>query len=91
MEFIWNEEKNNLLKRERGISFEMVVEAIFNDKIIDVVSHPNIEKYGHQKIYVIDFNGYCYLVPFVETEDGDIFLKTVFPSRKAVREYKGGK
>ncbi len=23
MEFIWNEEKNNLLKRERGISFEI--------------------------------------------------------------------
>jgi uncharacterized DUF497 family protein len=91
MEFFWNEVKNDLLKKERGVSFEMVVDAILNNRLIDVIKHPNVKKYENQKIYVFDFKGYCYLVPFIETSDGNIFLKTVFPSRKAVKEYMGGK
>ena len=90
VEFLWNELKNDILKKERGVSFEMIVDAILNDKLIDVVKHPNTEKYGNQKIYVIDLYGYCYLVPFIETSDGNIFLKTVFPSRKAVKKHRGG-
>lgn len=88
MEFLWNEEKNLMLKQQRGVTFDMVVTAIIDNKLIDIVKHPNIEKFGHQKIYVVDLKGYCYLVPFVETGDGNIFLKTIFPSRKAVKEYK---
>jgi len=89
MEFLWSEAKNDILKKERGVSFEMVIDAVLDNKLIDVIKHPNTEKYGNQKIYVVDLKGYCYLVPFVETLDGNIFLKTIFPSRKAVKEYKG--
>ena len=37
---------------------------------------------------VIGIDDYAYLVPYVEDED-EIFLKTIIPSRKATRQYKG--
>jgi len=50
--------------------------------------HPNQERYPGQRIFVIEIDGYAYLVPFVETEK-EVFLKTVIPSRKATRKYLG--
>jgi len=39
---------------------------------------------------VVEINDYVYLVPFVKNENGK-FLKTIIPSRKATRDYLGGK
>jgi len=82
----WNAEKNALLKVQRGISFEKIELLINDGKLIDVVRHPNKEKYPLQKIMIIDVDGYAYLVPFVENET-EIFLKTIIPSRKASKKY----
>ena len=49
---------------------------------------PNQEKYPNQKIFVISALGYTYLVPYVKNGD-EIFLKTIIPSRKAQKIYKG--
>jgi len=38
------------------------------------------------RLLVVLFDGYVYLVPFVEEAD-HFFLKTVIPSRKATRDY----
>jgi len=85
--FNWDKEKNKTLKKERGIGFEDIVEAIDND-LLDVYDHPNQKVYPGQKIYVVETLGYVYLVPFVS--DGDKkFLKTIIPSRKAKKIYKG--
>ncbi|MBF0101382.1 MAG: DUF4258 domain-containing protein [Desulfobacterales bacterium] len=84
--FNWNHEKNKILKEERGISFEAIVFCIENGLLLDIIEHPNQEKYRGQKIYVVNVNGYVYLVPFVESE-GEIFLKTVYPSRKYTKNY----
>ncbi len=46
----WNEDKNEWLKKERGISFEDVVFEILNNNILSVSQHPNQEKYPTQKI-----------------------------------------
>jgi hypothetical protein len=54
-----------------------------------MIEHPNRKKYAGQKMYVMDINNYIYLVPFVEDGNG-IFLKTLFPSRKAMKKYKTG-
>ena len=43
-----------------------------------------------QQIIVVEINEYAYLVPFVESQEGK-FLKTIIPSRKATRDYLGGK
>lgn len=52
--------------------------------------HPNQKKYPNQKILIVDVEGYAYLVPFVIEKEG-YFLKTIIPSRKATRQYLGGK
>lgn len=63
-----NEDKNEKLKRERNISFEIILLQIEAGKILDILEHPNSEKYQGQKIFVIEFEGYAFLVPFVEDE-----------------------
>lgn len=50
------------------------------------LAHPNQERYAHQRIWVVSFQGYAHMVPFVETND-EIFLKTIMPSRKATKQY----
>lgn len=84
--FRWNHEKNAALKRERDISFEQIVLAIEENGLLDIISHPNLERYPNQYLFVVAFEGYVYLVPFVEEEEF-YFLKTVIPSRKATRDY----
>jgi uncharacterized DUF497 family protein len=84
--FVWDNEKNRLLKADRNISFEDIVFHIEKKHILDIVEHPNQEKYKGQKILVVNVENYAYLVPFVESEQ-EIFLKTVIPSRKATKKY----
>lgn len=85
----WNSEKNVQLKTERGIAFEDVVYHIMAGDILDTIDHPNQDRYPGQKIHVLAIEAYVYLVPFVESEE-EVFLKTVFPSRKATKLYLGG-
>ena len=85
-QFRWPPEKNDLLKAERGISFEEITVAVEAGALLEVVPHPNPKKYPRQKIMVVEVAGYAYLVPFVE-EDDHFFLKTIIPSRKATRDF----
>ena len=84
--FSWNAEKNESLTRERGVSFEETVFHIERGDLLDILEHPNQERYPGQKIFVVNINGYAFLVPFVESET-EVFLKTVIPSRKATDTY----
>ncbi|MCG6961748.1 MAG: DUF4258 domain-containing protein [Acidobacteria bacterium] len=86
--FSWSAEKNDQLREERGISFEEIVFHIERGDILDLLQHPNQEKYPGQRIFVVNVDGYAYLVPFVEDEV-QVFLKTIIPSRKATRDYLG--
>jgi hypothetical protein len=84
--FSWNPEMNEWLKTERHISFEELLFYIEQGGILDIVKHPNPEKYKGQRIFIVNVDNYAYLVPFVETDD-EVFLKTVIPSRKATQRY----
>lgn len=84
--FRWNHAKNQTLKVERGISFEEIALAIEADGLLDELSHHNSGKYPNQSVLVVAYDGYVYLVPYVEEMDY-YFLKTVIPSRKATRDY----
>ncbi len=84
----WSPEKNEILKADRGISFERVVVAIEGGGLLDILAHPNQDRYPKQRVLVVACDNYVYLVPFVEEEDY-FFLKTVIPSRKATRDYLG--
>ena len=87
--FAWNEDKNRWLQIKRGISFEEIVAAIASGALLDVVKHPNRDRYPNQRIFIVQVWDYAWLVPFIETES-EIFLKTIIPSRKATRDYLRG-
>ncbi len=87
-DFDWNDEKNEFLKSARDVSFEEVVFHIQNGDVLDVIRHPNADRYPKQNIIVLNIEGYVYLVPYVK-ERGIRFLKTIIPSRKATKEYLG--
>ena len=84
--FRWGSQKNDQLKRERGIGFEQIVIAIEAGGLLDIVTHPNPRKYPRQQILVVELEGYAFLVPFIEEND-HFFLKTLIPSRKATRDF----
>ncbi len=82
----WNKEKNQWLKRERGISFEEIQTAVDNGGLLDTIPHPNKKLYPNQKIMVVKLNNYIYLVPYIRNEE-KVFLKTIIPNRKATKKY----
>lgn len=84
----WNPTKNQQIIAERGISFEDIVFYMQQGQLLDDIEHPNRNKYPDQRIFVINVDGYAYLVPYVEDRN-EIFLKTVIPSRKATKQYSG--
>ena len=84
--FDWNAEKNERLRRERGVSFSDFVKYIKGGKLLDVIVHPNSKKYPNQKIFIINGDDQVYLIPFVEDEK-KYFLKTIFADRRYTKKY----
>lgn len=82
----WDQEKNEKLKDERGISFEEAMDAIVGDGLLTILENPNKERYNNQRLYIVDIFGYAHVVPCVEDKE-KIFLKTVYPSRKYTKQY----
>jgi len=96
MDFDFNEDKNKELKKKRNVSFEEIIILLQERKLISVIEHPQKEKYKNQKIFIVDVDGYAYLVPFIIDKIRQvIFLKIIFPSRKFtkiyIKELKGKK
>ena len=92
MRFSWKEEKNELLKWHRDISFEQIVLAIENNQIADVVEHTNQKKYKGQIFIMVEHNNYIYVVPASISDSGEeCHLKTIYPSRKYTSKFLGSK
>ncbi len=85
----WNDDKNEWLRQERGLLFEDVVFHLSRGGLLDTLEHPNQSRYPGQRIFIVNMEGYAYLVPFVEDNEV-IFLKTIIPSRKMTKQYLGG-
>ncbi len=88
--FSWNHLKNQQLIEDRQISFEDILFYIQKGQLLDDIEHPNKAKYPNQRVFVVEVDEYACLVPYVES-DNEIFLKTIIPSRKATKQYLGGK
>ena len=82
----WDEDKNEQLKRDRGIGFEEIITAIDHGLLLETRDHPNPNKYPGQKLHILIIREYVYVVPFVEDEEKR-FLKTIIPSRKETKNY----
>ena len=54
-------------------------------KLLDVRMNKSSQHHG-QKIFIIDIDGYPWVVPFRETKE-EIFLITAFPDRKLKEEF----
>ena len=88
---VWNVEKAISLRKNtsRGnVGFEACVIAIEGNKILDDIENPGTNHPG-QRLFVLEINGYAYAVPYVEN-DTELFLKTVFLSRKLTTLYLTG-
>ena len=83
----WSREKNDQLLLDRGLYFELVVEAFDNGAVIKDMKHPQ-GKRESQRMILIKVNNYVCAVPYVQ--DGDVnLLKTMYFSRKFDEVYGG--
>lgn len=69
MKITWSEEENIELKSLRGLNFKMVLAAIDDGKILADGQHPNLKDYGHQRILILNIDGYAVTVPYVINND----------------------
>lgn len=83
---IWDDEKNQKLQNERGISFDEISEIILRKEYLDILENPSRPA---QQLFVIELNNYIYSVPFIIDSQSNIILKTAFPSRKLNKKYMG--
>lgn len=80
--FKWDSVKNKRLKKIRGVSFE----EILSERYLTTRDHPNRDD---QQIMLYERQGYVWLIPFV-VHGGEVFLKTLYPSRYWTKVYKKG-
>lgn len=82
----FDEEKNILLKHTRGIDFEDILNTINRGGLVADIVNPS-GKYPCQRIFLVHIGDYIYAVPYVQNKKGEIFLKTLYPSRRFTKKY----
>jgi len=82
---IYDKSKAIKLRFERNIEIEDIVDIITSKRYIDILEHPKREG---QQIFIIEYRDYIHVVPFIIDSDGNIIIKTVFPSRNFHKIYK---
>jgi uncharacterized DUF497 family protein len=87
VDIIWDDDKNKTLQKRRAISLEEIAQIILQKKYLAVLENPS--RPG-QMIFVLEYNEYTHVVPFVVDSDNNIVLKTAFPSRKFHRLFGRG-
>ncbi|WP_029746160.1 BrnT family toxin [Leptospira kirschneri] len=83
---LWDEAKNDKLKRDRKISFEAIEQMILDGDVIDIIETPSGNHPG-QESFVLKIKDQYYYVPFKIIEQ-DIILITIIPTRKLRRRYE---
>lgn len=79
----YSDEKDAIIRKTRGVWFEDVIDALEDGRLLRVEKN---QIRSHQNNLVVLIQDYVYICPYVETDDG-IFLKTIYPSRKATKIY----
>jgi hypothetical protein len=90
VEFDYDQGKDEVLYRQRGVSFIDAISAISSKGVLRDFEHPNQSKYPGQRVFVVEIHGYAYCIPY-EARGETYFLKTLYPSRKFKHLIKGGK
>ena len=79
----WNALKNIRLKLTRNVSFQKIIKA-------DLLGLGDNPSRSHQRVLIYRHKNYTWAVPFV-FDGKEIFLKTIYPSRKHKKLYEKGK
>jgi uncharacterized DUF497 family protein len=88
VQIIWDADKNSRLLAERGLSLETFASLILDKKYCAILKNSSRQE---QKIFIVPYQNYTYVVPFIIDDSQNIVLKTVFPSRKYHKIYGGKK
>ena len=83
----FSEEKNQLLKATRGIGFDELIVLIKDGELLADKEHIS-KNHPNQRIYVVRMGKYAYVVSYIlNLKKNEIFLKTIYPSRKFTKQY----
>ena len=85
MDILWDAEKNEWLKHNRGISFEEIADSILEKQYHEIIANPARPE---QMCFIMTFKKYTWAVPFVLDEERRIILKTAFMSIKFHKRYR---
>ena len=83
MEIIWDPQKQEKLKRDRGIDLDEIKTLIENGLYFEILEHPS--RLG-QYFIPLAYKLYVYVV-VAKIEQDKIIIKTCYPSRKARAKY----
>ena len=83
MEITWDPQKQDKLKRERGIDLDEIKALIEYNRYFEILEHPS--KPG-QYFIPVEYKSYVYVV-VIKIETEKIIIKTCYPSRKAKNKY----
>jgi hypothetical protein len=62
---------------------------IADGNLLEIRKHHNQRKYPNQEIMYVRVLKEVYAVPYIKEKEDLVFLKTLFPSRKARKEFLG--
>jgi hypothetical protein len=82
---IYDENKARFLKLKRNIIIGEIIDLILEKKYLDILENPRRD---NQQIFIIYYNDYVHVVPFVVDKEKNIVIKTVFPSRNFQKKYR---
>ena len=83
MEIRWSEKKNQRLIQTRGVGFQDLLD---DGEIVLIDKHPSREG---QWFMFVWYDRYIWVIPYVQNEE-EIFLKTLYCSRKYTRRFFKG-
>lgn len=80
--------KDNLARKPSDVARDQELKKLLiNDgNLLGIRLHYNQAKYKGQKIFYVRITDQVYVVPYEKEDDGTIFLKTLYPSRKAKKK-----
>jgi uncharacterized DUF497 family protein len=86
VQILWDNDKNRKLIADRGLSMETFAALILEKKYLAILKNPSRKE---QRIFIVPYLNYTYVVPFIIDSEKNIIIKTVFPSRKFHKMYGG--
>ena len=87
MNFTWSDDKNNLLKRRRGIAFEDVAIKVVQNDIVGIEYDHNPTRYPGQHLPLVMVRDYLYSVPYYQTDADTRHLVTAYPDGERMPRY----